>query len=218
MTQVNIFVYALKMYREFFPYDIEFSQICGKHYYAIDNVRKILALSCINNHSKLDLGEINGYIDDIKTKCIKEYEKDYFKDIQGDDINMGNKDVFDKIKSSLGVYIATYETVYNYEPKLHEGMLIELNNALSHIVALSINKEEDNIKDAKGHLYRGALDGLKAIIIEKIELIKNDKKLLNKLMEMRVKEAAHIGKIVSSGIVRDYIDFVKKIDNMKENQ
>ena len=94
-------------------------------------------------------------------------------------------------------------------------MLVELNNALSHILSYVMDKDRDivNINKANDHLIRGTLDGLKAIIVLKKDKIVKNEELFKKLINIRIDEGKNIGKISSSNIVKNYINFLKELSD-----
>jgi len=83
----------------------------------------------------------------------------------------------------------------NTNAMYHKVLLIEINNFFSHILSYCNNtaQENNNIKRAIAHLYRGSLDGYKEIIkVHNIIVCASDG-LKQSFFEIRAKEGSLIG-------------------------
>lgn len=103
-------------------------------------------------------------------------------------------------------FFEAYEFVYNVfkgdEGRKFQDILVEFNNALSHLIAFAYNHNETNIKKAISHLYRGILDCYKEIIHKNYDIVKendqiikqlDDKTYLQYYIDLRKEEASNIG-------------------------
>ena len=113
------------------------------------------------------------------------------------------------------LFLVSYEMIYQISSDKHEGMLVELNNALSHILSYLMDKDKNiaNLDKANDHLLRGALDGLKAIVVLKRDKIIFNDSLLKDLIKLRKQEALNIGKLSKSGIVKNTLNLSKVCEN-----
>jgi len=218
-----LFKEILFQYKQFFSYDVEFSLICGRNFVYLDTLRGLLYLM-ISDDLKEDKVNTEKFVNlqnnikklyqsIINSKCIKQYK--HHK------INIYEKNVFsntiDKIYSAiiknLKIYLVIYEILYRKKPLKHEGMLIELNNAFAHMLTYGLSGKNNlkNLEKANDHLLRGALDGLKALVLLNMDEIKRNDKLLKNLITLRVEEAKSIGQIQNNKIIDKYIKFLQTI-------
>jgi len=219
-----LFKEILFQYKQFFSYDVEFSLICGRNFVYLDTLRGLLYLM-ISDDLKEDKVNTEKFVNlqnnikklyksIINSKCIKQYKCHK--------INIYEKNVFsnttDKIYSAiiknLKIYLVIYEILYRKKPLKHEGMLIELNNAFAHMLTYGLSGQTNDLKNlekANDHLLRGALDGLKALVLLNMDEIKRNDKLLKNLITLRVEEAKSIGQIQNNKIIDKYIKFLQMI-------
>ena len=216
-------------YRRFFSYDIEFSLVCGRNFLYLDILRFILLKIVDDKNKDLSEQEHKRLLQEIKklcdsiifSDCIKKYEGLKIRiyegstDVTDHDFDELNRIFNEILKKNLLLYLVTYEIVFRKISAKHEGMLVELNNALSHILSYVMDKDRDivNINKANDHLIRGTLDGLKAIIVLKKDKIVKNEELFKKLINIRIDEGKNIGKISSSNIVKNYINFLKELSD-----
>ena len=116
---------------------------------------------------------------------------------------------FNKCKDYFIAFIEAYEFVFsalelNPKDRKIQDLLVEFNNALSHILSsfYSISQVESNLNKAKTHLYRGILDSYKEVIHKNSEILRannkkhsqlDDKTFLDFYIELRKNEALNIG-------------------------
>ena len=100
-------------------------------------------------------------------------------------------------------------------------MLIEVNNAFSHMLMSFLNGKDDlNIDRAISHLYRATIDGYKDLIKENIEFLFLNQSLMNDFFKIRDKEAEKIGKKSLKGkldIIHDYNQLIINILTIKNS-
>ena len=129
--------------------------------------------------------------------------------------------VINEISSYLILFLKSYDTVFEYlcdtdedESLMLEDMLIEFNNAMSHVLMASLNQnKESNAARAKTHLYRGTLDGYKQVIVEHGSKISKTHNLRQEYKDIRLKETGFIGTGTDSKveIAKLYEKFIEKI-------
>lgn len=95
---------------------------------------------------------------------------------------------------------------------IHEVLLIEFNNSLSHIISYYTQGDKTNLKRAKEHLYRATLDGYKEIINDENYIVIANKELMNSYLEIRLFEQQNIGNKNNDNKL-DIIDKYKNIAN-----
>jgi len=191
MSYLNskVFYEFLKVYSKFFIYDIYYSLIKGRNFTIIDFLRK--ALTAIFSNVK----------EENILKALKKIEKEIPKskiDItftfhSHTLLSRGHK--LDELEFYFIEFFNAYEELVEnikIETKIN-NILIEFNNALSHILfALeNTNTFKSNINKAKSHLYRAILDCYKEILVENSYLVKRNQ---SQYIKTRKKEALNIGK------------------------
>lgn len=86
--------------------------------------------------------------------------------------------------------------------------------SFAHMLTYGLSGQTNDLKNlekANDHLLRGALDGLKALVLLNMDEIKRNNKLLKNLITLRVEEAKSIGQIQNNKIIDKYIKFLQTI-------
>lgn len=109
-----------------------------------------------------------------------------------------------KLKKALFKEILfQYKQFFSYD--------VEFSFAHMLTYGLSGKNNLKNLEKANDHLLRGALDGLKALVLLNMDEIKRNDKLLKNLITLRVEEAKSIGQIQNNKIIDKYIKFLQTI-------
>ena len=217
-------------YKKFFSYDVEFSLLCNRNFTYIDAIRMLL-LPIYTDTSNHDMEEekqkeltkqIQKLHENIASTCVNQFQsfkqKIYESDVD-DEFEKTFQVFYTATQQKMKMFLLVYEMVYRIEANKHEGMLVELNNALSHILSYmyDTSKQKINIDKANDHLTRGVLDGIKAILVHYKDNIIENEDFIKKLIELRVLEAKSIGSLASSDTLKKYIVFIKNINMVKGN-
>ena len=189
-----LFSDILSQYKRFFVYDVEFSLLCGRNFVYLETLRGLLYLVVTDNlnEDKIDDDKFSKIKSDI-TQLYKAIQSTCIDELKSNKIEIHSHSafvnildtIFNDVIKNIKIYLIIYEMLYKQEAKKHEGMLIELNNAFSHILTYGLSSTTDNnhnLKKANDHLVRGILDGLKALILLNINTIKSDENLLKELI------------------------------------
>jgi len=200
-------------YCKFFNSDLE-SAIIAKRNFAIINVFRValatLLSGSIKNNNKL-LNTINALENVIDIERELYSEINIYKCIGG--YRNTIKEIFDEIDKCVVHFLDAYEFLYEVynedeEDRKFQDILVEFNNALSHIMTALQNQEDDtikipNISKAKTHLYRGSLDSYKEVIIKNKSIVMANTQKITRLgnktfkeyyIDLRKYEASHIGR------------------------
>jgi len=191
MSYLNskVFYEFLKVYSKFFICDIYYSLIEGRNFTIIDFLRK--TLTAIFSNAK----------EENILKALKKIEKEIPKSKIDITFTFHIHTLFsrgyklDELEFYFIEFFNAYEKLVENiktETKIN-NILIEFNNALSHILfALeNTNTFKSNINKAKSHLYRAILDCYKEILVENSYLVERNQ---YQYIKTRKKEALNIGK------------------------
>lgn len=206
-------------YCKFFNKDIEDSLLHGRNF---EQILLFLSVLTIIIDEEIALSKKNEVLSELE-KSVNAYTKsksyayvDCTK-IRNIDVDATINEILPYFVKFIDSYEALYEVIRPNENSVAimlEDMLIEFNNALSHILmaCLNVNKSA-NIVRANTHLYRGTLDGYKEIIIERAEIIKRDSGLRKTYKDIRKREIDVIGDATGNknDIAESYKDFIKSI-------
>jgi hypothetical protein len=229
LATAPLLVKYFELYCDFFVFDIESSILYGKNY----EITELFRVNLVNllNYIKDDeiriseaLNNLTLIINGAKTifnskknpafSQIKFSHSNIFKltNLRENKILFVTKETIKNTLSDFKEFFISYDYLNSYynveEEVLFKDLLIELNNALSHILTAIINCYEssqsikevennldnENIKRAKSHLHRGALDGYKEIIRLNRDSVIKDKKLFDSYIIIREMESLKIGK------------------------
>lgn len=201
------------IYKKFLECDLESSLIDGRNFTIINMFFKILELLIDKNVSNEDVLKAIVIIE----KMIEE-EKLKYLNISLKNLNISTSYSQREI-NSLVEYFKKFIEAYSLlieiinEKKKINDILVEFNNALSHILAVLANKQKSsNLQKAKSHLHRGVLDCYKEIIQLNAKKIKNNKILYSEYLDIRKYEYSHIGNSKNTTeIINKYFDIINKL-------
>ena len=201
------------IYKKFLECDLESSLIDGRNFTIINMFFKILELLIDKNVSNEDVLKAIVIIE----KMIEE-EKLKYLNISLKNLNISTSYSQREI-NSLVEYFKKFIEAYSLlieiinEKKKINDILVEFNNALSHILAVLANKQKSsNLQKAKSHLHRGVLDCYKEIIQLNANKIKNNKILYSEYLDIRKYEYSHIGNSKNTTeIINKYFDIINKL-------
>jgi len=210
-----------EQYYKFFKHDVRYSLI------TVRDMNIILLFQIVFNEWIIEDSIDSNYSLNSLKNLIEDY-KNKFEILFGITIKLDKK-----IKDDIGLDIETikkiwdeYYKVYyikteNSEYTVFEHMLIEVNNAFSHMLMSFLNGKDDlNIDRAISHLYRATIDGYKDLIKENIEFLFLNQSLMNDFFKIRDKEAEKIGKKSLKGkldIIHDYNQLIINILTIKNS-
>ena len=188
----NFFEY----YYKFFKYDTRYSLII------LRDTKIIFAFQLFFNEwiiekkvtQQISLKEFDDTIDDYVNKLKNLFGESLDTDIKIDESKIDKID-FEILKKIWDEYYYVYELKANIsEYTIFDDMLIELNNAISHLLQIVIKDEESsNFNRAISHIYRATLDGYKDIIKENSIFLYFNESLRNEYYDVREKESEIIG-------------------------
>lgn len=208
-------------YQKFFQVDIIISLLYGREYEILYSL-----LISLNDDILLDDKELRDSkksvlfleenIDIYKNKIIEIFTVIDKKEFEINNVDFKTKGFYLFLKTIDEIwdeFLEAYNKLSIYKnANIHEALLIEFNNSLSHIISYYIQGDEINLKRAKEHLYRATLDGYKEIINNESHIVIANKELMNSYLEIRLFEQQNIGN-KNNGNKLDIVDKYKNIAN-----
>ena len=213
---MELFDKFFSIFNHYFKYDLKYSLLIGKEYDIIYENLRVFNVILSSYKTDKEKEEILLLYKDLietytnKIELIFE-ERNSFKEIK---INQTLFEfaykIFDEL---LDKFIISYKKLTHYtNADYHTTLLIEVHNFFSHLLKYiqSDDKKNQNLKRAISHLYRGALDGYKEIIVQTNEIILANKILRDRFFQIRMMEANQIGEKSH----KNKIEILKNYDNL----
>lgn len=192
-NNIPLFQRYMIAYSVFFNSDLESSLLYGRNFDIINMFLQTLEMLI---DKEVDINFTIKALNQLEIVVNDEHKKYNFIDLKHN-IRISDKQrqinelvkYFKKFFESYSLLIEIID-----EQKKINDILVEFNNALSHILNAVTNKKSPlNFKRAKSHLYRGVLDCYKEIIQLKSEIIINNPLLEKQFLLLRQKEAKLVG-------------------------
>lgn len=203
-----------KLYALYWQSDLEEALLEGRSFNIIDLFRVNLSLMLSD---ETEFNAVQNSLQELK-KVVSEHSKFTNKiNVQSLENNIHFRDGIDKLLTDeVLFYFINFIQSYNivskalgldHQNRKIQDLLVELNNALSHLIVTFLTKndleKEINKKRAISHLHRGILDSYKEIIHLNVSIMRGNtttheildkKSLFDYYIELRQKEALGIGK------------------------
>jgi len=209
-------------YQKFFQVDIVTSLLYGREYEILYSL--LISLNDDILLDEKDLREskksvlfLEENIDIYKNKIIEIFTVIDKKKFEINNIDFKTKGFYlflETIDEIWDEFLEAYNKLSIYKnANIHEVLLIEFNNSLSHIISYYTQGDETNLKRAKEHLYRATLDGYKEIINDENHIIIANKELMYSYLDVRLFEQENIGN--KNNINK--LDIINKYKNIANN-
>lgn len=223
----NLLKTYFNAYCKFSFYENQVALFEGRNYNVIWSFLHILIMMKTKDKTFQEVREQLHNLNKLVDVSIEEYKKNYATLCHMDNtlcqkINAYKRDDIKKLANAKieklfeDFFIAHRDAMENKENILIEEILIEFNNFLSHFNSYL---KDNKLPSGRTHLFRGCLDGHKDIILENIDIIKEDTQLSKELMELRISEYKDIGKASSennhTNTIRKYREVAQNIMTFK---
>jgi len=209
-------------YQKFFQVDIVISLLYGREYEILYALMISLNDDILSNEkdlreSKKSINFLEENINIYKNKIIEIFTVIDEKEFEISKIDFKTKGFYlflETIDEIWDEFLEAYNKLSIYkDANIHEVLLIEFNNSLSHIISYYSQNDNLNLKRAKEHLYRATLDAYKEIINDENHIIISNKELMKSYLEIRLLEQKNIGNKNNN----DKLDIIYKYKDIANN-